>query len=188
MRYILLVLVIFFLACTAQLTLEQAKHIAEQRIMQDYNYRAYDGHGLYLKESRTLGSGYHLTYRYDITDGPANVDSIEVSLIVEDGRASNYTHTELLGADSYIVYYTEGDIVYNLTQTKPTPCHEIILDEQIMESYPEQIRLDIQIRDTGEICAQVISEEQLDGRISLGHRPASVEVRVNDNRVYFKRW
>ena len=86
----------------------------------------------------------------------------------------------------YFVEYVGGSLNYNLTVQKPTPCHEVTLDSQVMESYPTQVRLVVQIRDTGKMCAQVIDTEQVTGSLELGDRPGSVSVIVDGEEVYSK--
>lgn len=71
-------------------------------------------------------------------------------------------------------YIGESTWEYTLTGMLPTPCHGHILDTQVMESYPEQVNITIDIENTGEICAQVIQEVEESGTFT-----ASSEAEIN---------
>ncbi len=85
---------------------------------------------------------------------------------------------------NYYVKYENGVLEYNALIEKPTPCHKIIKDEKIMESYPIQVVVDLNIKSSDEICIQVISEEKIEGIINTGHKPGSFTIRLNDEIVY----
>lgn len=89
--------------------------------------------------------------------------------------------------DRYYVGYSDGRVAYSITVAKPSPCHSLLVQETVMESYPVQVRLDVTITkpSEGEICAQVITEETVTGEIETGHRPACAEVRLEGTMVYY---
>lgn len=83
---------------TVQLNISEEEAIAKERIRNDYNYQNYGGENLTLNQVEEIGDGYRLTYTYDINqNAPSDkVTKIEASVIVINGRASNYTHTEII--------------------------------------------------------------------------------------------
>lgn len=76
------------------------------------------------------------------------------------------------------VYHVEGSL------TLPTPCHQLLIDPRILESYPEQVAVDFTIRDSGNICVQVLHEQawEFDVRVS---EQASFSARINGQPAYF---
>jgi len=69
--------------------------------------------------------------------------------------------------------YINGQHNFSGTISKPTPCHELETDVVVMESYPEQIRLDFKLYSDPEVmCAQVIADEDF-----------SVSVPASENAV-----
>ena len=74
--------------------------------------------------------------------------------------------------------YEDGVLHYSFTVMKPTPCHEVHVEEVILESYPAQIVLNARITDSGEMCIQVIDEELITGEIEIDHEPSLVSLRV----------
>lgn len=78
--------------------------------------------------------------------------------------------------------YADNAFAYNGTVQKPTPCHSVETDLRIMESFPEQVELDINVVPTDEICAQVIDEEELSGEITVSEY-ASIRVYLNGEVV-----
>lgn len=55
----------------------------------------------------------------------------------------------------------------------PTPCHQLTTEARVMESFPEQVVIDINIVDTGAICIQVIDE-----------RPWQVQVQASEQATF----
>ena len=95
--------------------------------------------------------------------------------------------------DDY-VKYENGILEYRITVEKPTPCHTIEKEEIIMESYPVQIIVDIEIKSQTfpnkpglefMPCIQVIDEEVVEGTINIGHKPGSFVIRVNGEDIHF---
>lgn len=129
-----------------------------------------------------LASGCQMT---TVPDDPGE-DNVDDGQDLPPRNNSDGVQGEPGEMDKYFVDYSDGTVIYNITQTKPTPCHEIIVDEQVMESYPVQIRLDIQIREPeeGTMCAQVIDTEKLSGKIEVGHKPGQFTVVVDGDEVY----
>ena len=98
------------------------------------------------------------------------------------GCVSNAPFSDSQGA--YSVHYEAGDISYSATIFKPTPCHELEVNEQILESFPEQLRVDVVVKKTDGFCIQVIDEETIEGTFELGHKPASFGININGENVY----
>ena len=68
-------------------------------------------------------------------------------------------------------------IKYDLIVIKPTPCHEVeheafFISDDVME-------ITVNLFDTGEICAQVMTPESLSGEINADSLPAEVRVIVD---------
>lgn len=83
-------------------------------------------------------------------------------------------------------FYENGVVTYTAVVQKPTPCHTLSVDEQIMESYPVQIAIDISILkpDEGQICAQMITEEVITGEIETDHQPQQLTISVDGEEAY----
>jgi hypothetical protein len=56
--------------------------------------------------------------------------------------------------------YENGVHKFRGTVTTPTPCHTVVVEYLIAESYPEQITLRISTKNTKEVCIQVIAEKE----------------------------
>lgn len=75
-------------------------------------------------------------------------------------------------------YHVEGVL------TLPTPCHQLLVEPLIMESYPEQVAVNFTIRDTGGMCVQVLHEQpwEFDVRVS---ELATFSASINGNPAIF---
>lgn len=78
--------------------------------------------------------------------------------------------------------YSEGGYSYVSTIQKPTPCHVVTTEVVIRERFPEDVDLKFYIVDSGDICIQVIGEEQVTGEIAVSE-VATINVFVNDRRI-----
>jgi len=99
-----LILLLLVVGCTVQVADYDPEEIAMLRVVNDYNYKEYNGIGLTLKGSEQLGENtYAFTYEYRIESekAPKHVDGFEVTVIVEDGEAGNFSITELSDVDTY---------------------------------------------------------------------------------------
>jgi hypothetical protein len=84
------------------------------------------------------------------------------------------------------IIYADGKISYAGTIEKPTPCDTLKVEEVLLESYPEQVIIDILIEKSDMMCAQVISYEDVLGEIELANPPASVTIRLQGEDIYTK--
>lgn len=75
--------------------------------------------------------------------------------------------------------YSNGKYIYSGTIQKPTPCHEVKSEIVVRESFPEQVDLRFMVKDSGQICTQVIGEEAVTGEIQVS-KEASIRVFLND--------
>ncbi len=75
--------------------------------------------------------------------------------------------------------YANGAYSYSATIQKPTPCHTVESDVIVRESLPEQVDVRFVVKDSGEMCIQVIDEETVTGEI-LVSEAALIRVFVND--------
>lgn len=77
--------------------------------------------------------------------------------------------------DGFQAHYENGALTYSATIMAPTPCHEVRVNELILESAPIQVRIEVDFTaDPEEMCAQVITERTISGTITLGEEPGSV--------------
>lgn len=82
---------------------------------------------------------------------------------------------ELPAGESFVAEYADGVLSYSARIMVPTPCHDVRIDEMILESDPIQVRIDVSFTsDPDEMCAQVIDERTIEGRITLQEEPGSV--------------
>jgi len=93
---------------------------------------------------------------------------------------------EIFGIEKFYIDYTEGNVAYDITIVKPTPCYSLSIRQDVMESYPAQIRFDITVKgpEEDEMCAQVLTPETLSGSIAVGHKPGLISVYINGKEVY----
>ena len=73
-----------------------------------------------------------------------------------------------------------------VTVEVPTPCHEIRQETKIMESYPEQVRIDLSVVDPapGIICVQQITQKEFSGEVKVSES-ATVSVNLDGEKVYW---
>jgi eight-cysteine-cluster-containing protein len=97
----------------------------------------------------------------------------------KDGRSSD-------DLERYSAAYEEGAVTYSIRVAKPTPCHTLEIRKEIMESYPVQIRLNVEVKkeETDRMCAQVITPDEVNGTIETDHKPAMMEIVVDGTTVY----
>ncbi len=93
-----------------QITVNEAKQIAEKRIKQSYNYNDLNGYNLKLKSDPIIcGTGcFELVYEYKVNKtNITNLEKIETSMIIEGGSINNVTYSEITKADKRIVPVTD---------------------------------------------------------------------------------
>ncbi len=80
--------------------------------------------------------------------------------------------------------YEGGNLKYAGTVQTPTPCHELKEETRVLESFPEQvqIRLVVVQGESDVICAQVISEQEFSGEVTVS-KDAFVSVYLNGKKV-----
>lgn len=66
----------------------------------------------------------------------------------------------------------------------PTPCHEIFGEAIVKESYPEQVDIKLETRESGEVCIQVIAEKRFKVSFQASERPI-VKAFLNGSPVLF---
>jgi len=82
--------------------------------------------------------------------------------------------------------YSDGKLSYSHVVTKPTPCYLVEVEELIMESFPVQVRINLNVVENPEtqVCIQVLTDETVTGEIPIDHRPGIVEISVNGERAF----
>lgn len=78
--------------------------------------------------------------------------------------------------------YENGKYLYSGTVQKPTPCDTVEVNAVIRESFPEQVTFAITTKSSDQICAQVITEEEISGEIAVSEQ-AVIEVTLNGEAV-----
>src|SRR3989344_5302893 len=65
--------------------------------------------------------------------------------------------------------YGDNLLKYQGTVEVPNPCHEIRQETKIMESYPEQVRIDLSIVDPvpGIVCVQQVAQKNFSGELKV---------------------
>ena len=81
--------------------------------------------------------------------------------------------------------YENNLLKYAGTVEAPTPCHEIRQETKIMESFPEQVRIDLSIENPtpDNVCAQRITQKDFSGEVKVSES-ASVSVFLDGKKVY----
>ncbi|HMO78379.1 MAG TPA: hypothetical protein PKD95_04250 [Candidatus Paceibacterota bacterium] len=57
-------------------------------------------------------------------------------------------------------YFIDGEHTFAGEILMPTPCDLLTTDAVVMESYPEQIRLEFSVINNSEMCAQVVTSQR----------------------------
>ena len=72
--------------------------------------------------------------------------------------------------------FADGVLTYSATVMVPTPCHEVRVEENILESDPVQVAINVAFinPDPDVVCAQVVTEQTISGSITLGEAPGRV--------------
>ncbi|MDO8572313.1 MAG: hypothetical protein Q7S11_00915 [bacterium] len=85
-------------------------------------------------------------------------------------------------------YFENGIHVYRGILTVPTPCHELVSQVTVMESYPEQVTIDLNEQGASSFCAQVITQTPFevtfkaskDARVSLKLDGVLAALKITD--------
>ncbi|MFT4308287.1 MAG: hypothetical protein ACMXYM_02865 [Candidatus Woesearchaeota archaeon] len=78
--------------------------------------------------------------------------------------------------DGLTVSFADGVLSYTARIMVPTPCHDVSIEENILESDPAHVEIRARFiePDPDVMCAQVIDEREISGTITLGEMPGSV--------------
>ena len=81
--------------------------------------------------------------------------------------------------------YENNLLKYKGTVEVPSPCHDIRQETKIVESYLEQVRIDLGIENPtpGNVCAQQITQKEFSGEIKVSES-ATVSVYLDGQKVY----
>lgn len=81
--------------------------------------------------------------------------------------------------------YEDNLLKYQGKVEVPSPCHDLRQETKIMESFPEQIRLDLTVENPapGNVCAQQITKKDFSGEIKVSES-ATVSVFLDGEKVY----
>ena len=81
--------------------------------------------------------------------------------------------------------YEDNLLKYQGTVTLPSLCHSLKQETKIMESFPEQVRLDLTIENPvpGSVCAQQITQKEFSGEAEVSES-ATVSVYLDGEKVY----
>ncbi len=82
-------------------------------------------------------------------------------------------------------YFENGIHTYKGILTVPTPCHELVSQVTVMESYPEQVTIDLKERGASNFCAQVITQTPFEVSFKAS-KDARVSVRLNGTPALLK--
>jgi len=82
--------------------------------------------------------------------------------------------------------WANGTLKYSGSVTFPTPCHTLVSSAKVLESHPEQVRIDL-IADADEsppstVCAQVITAKDFSGEVKVS-KDATVSVYLDGELV-----
>jgi hypothetical protein len=85
----------------------------------------------------------------DAQKNPQRIDTDQVKFI-NDNR----------GALKVEKNFSDGVHTYKGSLNVPTPCHDVLTEVTVAESFPEQVSIYLEVVDAGGICAQVITEKE----------------------------
>lgn len=82
------------------------------------------------------------------------------------------------------VLYQNGLYNYTGSVTTPDPCYEVSTKSQILESYPEMVKINITTTKpaSNQLCAQVISSKPFSGQFKASSA-AQIQVLLNGSTV-----
>jgi nitrous oxide reductase len=69
----------------------------------------------------------------------------------------------------YKIIYENNTLFYEAIITKPTPCHNIEVNEKIINRTSVQVTIDMQIKSYKGVCIQVLKEEKVSGEIYVAN-------------------
>ncbi|MEZ4104330.1 MAG: hypothetical protein R3B60_03525 [Candidatus Paceibacterota bacterium] len=75
-------------------------------------------------------------------------------------------------------FYIDGTHTFVGEITMPTPCDLVDVSAMVMESYPEQIKLDFKVINTADTCAQVLTNQRFSVEATAS-REATVTATFN---------
>jgi hypothetical protein len=80
--------------------------------------------------------------------------------------------------------YENGFLKYSGAVQLPTPCHQLKDQSGVMESYPEQVRIQLVVEPppSGTVCTQVITEKEFSGQVKVSEK-ATISVYLNGKKV-----
>ncbi len=111
------------------------------------------------------------------------IQAMDDSPLKKQGDGSPLDDSSGEDTDKYQVTYNGTHIQYSIVQTKPTPCHTIDVDETVFAD--DQIDILVNIVPSDQMCAQVITDETIEGSIEVGN-PETVTIIVEGKVVYSK--
>jgi hypothetical protein len=93
----------------------------------------------------------------------------DINYTVQEGNFTLYTE-----------YVGDSEWEYQVTGTVPTPCHEVDINTQVMESFPEQVVVNVSVvSDPEEICIQVIKDINKSGTFQASDK-AEISLNVTE--------
>jgi len=123
------------------------------------------GLGLLLLALLVIGGGIYYLYTERENELVENQDKgeLEELPLTEEEEPKLYD-------DFTLTYEYLGDNTwdYEVTGTLPNPCYTVTFEPVVMESYPEQVRIETKIQEPSpdEVCTQVIQEVEEKGTFS----------------------
>lgn len=115
------------------------------------------GLGLLFLALLVIGGGVYYLYTTRENEIAGNQDREELEELPPMEKAEPMPYD-----DFFLTYEYMGDNTweYEVTGTLPNPCYKVTSEPKVMESDPEQVRIDTKIQEPSpdEICTQVIQE------------------------------
>lgn len=110
---------------------------------------------------------------------------LDYSVKLDNWVASYIEEEPNLESNVYAEYYTDtNELFYSIMLFAPRACDSYeVLDEQILESYPTQIVVNLVPLFPDMVCATVVTPVTIEGTISLDEAPKSITVKLMDETV-----
>lgn len=123
------------------------------------------GLGLLFLALLVIGGGVYYLYTEREKEMTDNQEQQELE------EATTMEETEPMPYDDFaLTYEYMGDSTwdYEVTGTLPNPCYIVTFETEVMESDPEQVRIQAKVQEpsTDEVCTQVIQEVEDTGTFS----------------------
>ena len=132
--------------------------------------------------------GFYVGMKYQEAVAPPNEVVVNTSTPSATPKGSNNKSTTKISIKTNEVTlkatYENGVLKYSGTAQLPTPCHQLTDQTVVMESYPEQVKIQLVIDPpkSGTVCAQVVTPKDFSNQLQVSEN-AAISVYLNGEKI-----